>query len=312
MQLAELLRDFQGLQNGPVPWSFVHDGGRHARSVVVGSMVHGDETGSLPALIRVARDLQEGRCSFGGRVALFVGNPEAGLQDARFLEADLNRVFVDSELTTHEHLRARELRVLLDGAEVFLDLHQTILPTQRPFYIFPWSPEGAAWARAVGGADSWVSRAPGQSFSPGTCCADEYVRDRGGVGFTLELGRRGLRADQDQRAEAAIRRVIELNEALAGGASIEDLARQRPPLSLVRTVWMEPCLSRDQRLRPDLENFQPVRAGELLSAPGAPQLRAPVEGLLLFPKYPPRDRPLPGELVRIVQPLPQPPELLWG
>lgn len=312
MKLADLLQDFQGLQNGPVPLSFVHEGGRHERSVVVGSMVHGNETGSLPALLRLARALLEGELDYGGRVAFFVGNAEAGRQDRRFLEADLNRVFVDTPLDTHEHRRARELRQLLDRAEVFLDLHQTILATRQPFYIFPWSPEGALWARAVAGASTWVTRPPAQSFSEGTCCADEYVRNAGGIGFTLELGQKGLDPDQDARAEAAVRRLLSLNEAVAGGADLAELAAGQAPLQQVHTVWKQPCQTRDCRLRPGLENFQPVEQGELLSAPGVPELRAPVAGMLLFPKYPPADRPLPGELVRIVQPLPAPPEQLWG
>jgi succinylglutamate desuccinylase len=310
--LADLLQDFERFQNGPVPWSFVHQGGIHERCVVVGSMVHGNEVGSLPAVLRLADALRSGELRYGGRLALFIGNPEAGLLDRRFLQADLNRVFVDGGPDTHEHRRARQLRVLLDQADVFLDLHQTILPTRQPFYIFPWSPEGADWARAVGGASSWVSRAPGQSFSEGTCCADEYVRHRGRIGFTLELGQKGLDPAQDQRAEQAVRSLLDLNEALAGGASLRRLARHSAPLSLVHTVWKQPCRDRDLRLRQGLENFQPVQAGELLSAEGCAELRAPLDGLLLFPKYPPADRPLPGELVRIVQPLPQSPERLWG
>ena len=35
-------------------------------------------------------------------------------------------------------------------------------------------------------------------------------------------------------------------------------------------------------------NWQPVRAGELLAAPGTPELICPTDGALLFPKYPPR------------------------
>ena len=58
--------------------------------------------------------------------------------------------------------------------------------------------------------------------------------------------------------------------------------------------------------------------GELLSAPGTPELRATMDGSLLFPKYPPRNpngearEPRPSEIFRIVAPLDGDPEVLWA
>ena len=61
-----------------------------------------------------------------------------------------------------------------------------------------------------------------------------------------------------------------------------------------------------------------IRAGERISAPGAPELRAAVDGKLLFPKRPARDAQgralgtLPTDICHIVQPLAQDPAALWG
>ena len=139
--------------------------------VVFGIMVHGDETGALPAAIQFAHELTSGAQPYVGRVSLFIGNPAAGLAGRRFLEADLNRVFIDTDADSIEHRRSRQLRRILDTADLFVDFHQTIEHTVSPFYIFPWSPQGEAWVRALGAAPRWVTRAPGQSFSAGTCCA---------------------------------------------------------------------------------------------------------------------------------------------
>lgn len=301
--LDALLGRFEGLSNGPVPWSFQHDGGTHDVHLVIGSMVHGNETGSLPAVLEVAQDLQSGAARFGGRLSMFIGNVPAARQDRRFLEADLNRVFVDSDLDTLEHRRARELRQILDDADVFIDLHQTILATAQPFYICPWSAEGEAWARGLGAARVWVTRPSGESFSTGTCCADEYVRNRGKVGLTVELSQKGFRAEASELADRVIRRAMHMAET--GD-------RDGAPLEFWRTSSKVPYSSRELRLRPGLSNFQPARRGERLTLDDAPELLCPHDGVLLFPKYPPDDQPLPNEIVRVLTRLVQHPQALWG
>ncbi len=137
-----------------------HVGGEHATHLVFGSLVHGDEVGSLPAVVRVIEALRSGALKFGGRVTFFLGNPEAGLAGVRFLESDLNRVFVDSAADDHEGRRARQLRPILDDADVFIDLHQTIEETKHAFYIFPFGVEGWQWARAIAATPLWVTRSP--------------------------------------------------------------------------------------------------------------------------------------------------------
>lgn len=301
--LDALLTRFQDLSNGPVPWSFHHDGGQAGEHLVIGSMIHGNETGSLPAVVDLAEALSSGQRTYPGRLSLFVGNEKAARADRRFLEADLNRVFVDSDLDTHEHRRARELRTILDQADVFIDLHQTILATQQPFYIFPWSPEGDAWARGLAAARVWVTRPSGESFSAGTCCADEYVRNRGRIGLTVELGQKGLRPDAARLAQRVLDRAMDM---MASGE------RDGPELTYWRTRAKLPYADASLRLRPGLTNFQPVRSGEVLSAPGTPELTSPEGGVLLFPKYPGPGEPLPGEIVRVLTKLEQHPSELWG
>jgi predicted deacylase len=208
---------------------------------------------------------------------------------------------------------------MLDAADVFLDLHQTILHTDRPFYIFPWSVEGWRWARAIAGAEAWVTRAPDESFSAGTCCADEYVRLRGRPGLTLELGRKGFDDAAANRAAVAIARLLRVADAVGTGTrTLAAAADAEPELEFVETQWRcrfeEPTL----RLRDGLVNFQDVRKGEQLAAPGTPDIIAPVDGALLFPKYSDYDadglvvEPRPGEIVRIVGPLATHPRQLWG
>ena len=71
------------------PRAFHHDGGGHGFHLVFGSLVHGDEVGSLPAVVAVAEALLAGTLRHAGKVTLFLGNPEAALAGQRFLEADM-------------------------------------------------------------------------------------------------------------------------------------------------------------------------------------------------------------------------------
>ncbi|HCH61353.1 MAG: hypothetical protein CL927_04455, partial [Deltaproteobacteria bacterium] len=198
-----------------VPLSATFDGGCHDIHVVFGTMVHGNEVGPLPAVVRLAEALAAGTVDFGGRVTVFIGNPDAGRRGTRLCEADLNRVFVDTPLDTIEHRRSRLLRRILDTADLFVDFHQTIGPTPSAFYIFPWSRRGEAWARALDAAPRWVTRAPGQSFAPGTCCADEYVRNHGGVAFTVEVLQAGPSEEAVAITERTMRRALRWADRLA-------------------------------------------------------------------------------------------------
>lgn len=320
-ELTDWLERFASARR-PGPFAYPlhhhHAGGDHDLHLVIGCMIHGDETGSLPAVVKLIEALAHRELRYGGPLTVFVGNPEAGLQDRRFLEADLNRVFVDDPPDNHEGRRARELQPMLDAADVFLDLHQTILPTDRPFYIFPWSVSGWQWARVIGGAQTWVTRPADAAFSTGTRCADEAVRLRGRPGLTLELGHKGLSAESEQRAWHALTRLLHAAERIGAGAqTLPGAATHHPDLRFVETRWRQPFDDATLRLRPGLTNFAPVARGELLSAADTPEIRSPHDGMVLFPKYPdyqPDGRvvePRPGEIVRVITPLPTHPTQAW-
>lgn len=285
-----------------------HGEGRHASHLVIGTMVHGEECGTLPGVLAVMEDLVAGRLTLPGRVTFFLGNADAGLANQRFLETDLNREFTETPSDSHEGRRAAALKPLLDAADVFLDLHQTIQPSVEPFWIFPFQVPGWQWARAIAGAEVWITRAPDVTFSLSGVCADEYVRLAGKPGLTLELGEKGFDHGAEARAEAAVRRAIAVATAIAQGQSLPDLAFAQPEIAFFETVHREPFAHDSLALRPGLVNFQRVAAGEALHAPGTPPLLAPTAGAVVFPKYPPivdgrYQRPLPAEIYRIIAPL---------
>ena len=83
------------------------------------------------------------------------------------------------------------------------------------------------------------------------------------------------------------------------------------------TAHAEPFTDPAQALRPGLVNFQAVRAGDALNAPGTPPMHVPQDGMLLFPKYPTRLNgravaPWPSEMYRLVVPMDDHPAQQWG
>jgi succinylglutamate desuccinylase len=303
-EAVPLLREFSALRKGDSDYSWHHSvrGKDHDFHVVFSAIIHGNETGSLPGVIACMRDLNSGKLRFGGRVSFVLGNPEATHQNLRFLESDLNRVFLDSPLQTHEARRAKQIMPIFDSCDLLLDLHQTILAAQQAFYIFPWTEESGAWARAIGAARVCVDATPDPDKPALTRCADDYVKNLGKPAVTIELGKKGINPFATATSDAAIRRTLSIIDATADGKSVEAEASKNEPLVLYRTAHREAYPSRDHRLREGLINFQPVQAGEILSAPDSPEIRAAVSGMILFPKYPPPDKVLPKEIFRLIRP----------
>lgn len=298
-----------GLAEDTVTLAPTRPSGAMQHHLVFGCMVHGEECGPLPGVVAVLEALARGAVHTSAHVTAFVGHAAAGLADARFLESDLNREFGEASSDTLEGRRARALKPVLAQATLFVDLHQTIQPAAEPFWIMPFHVQGALWARALDAASVWMTRAPDAQFSTSGACTDEFVRRLGRPGITLELGQKGLGHGAEARAERVIRRALDLVAALDAGSTLPALAAERPEPAYFETLHAVAFDRDDYALRPGLVNFQRVARGERLSADDAPEVIAPVDGALLFPKYPPRDargayqRPLPAELVRLVAPM---------
>lgn len=284
--------------------------GRHNYHVVFGFITHGNEDGTLPAALRLLDELKSGLLKPGGPVTLLLGNPEAATAGVRFLEEDLNRVFTfDRPADSLERRRADEARGILDAADLFLDFHQTQTPTESAFWTFPWDPRLAAWARVAGAAPRGLTRAPGGIFSTGKCCLDEYVRARGKIGFTAEVGEKGQDPDQARRThEAACRVLSAVDLVMSGQETLDQIAQSREAIDWYTTVDVGSASSPDVRLKPGLINWSAVGEGELLSPPEGPEIRAARQGHVLFPKYPGPGEAAPPELYRLAQRLSDP----WG
>jgi succinylglutamate desuccinylase len=265
------------------PWLYKYDGKKHSFRIHISCLIHGDETGSLPAAIRTIEGLESGSIKYGGQVCITLGNPEAARKNKRFLVSDLNRLFLKNDLENHEANRARVLMPIFNKADLLLDLHQTILHTKRPFYIFPRSKVSLNWARAMRLSDSYIDATPSKDSL--TRCADEFFWHQNKPAITLELSKKGLFEKSIDLAQTAIRRVLAIADRIEGGEDVSQMAKRAPRLKEFQTIYRHPFNPNEGHLKPGLHNFLPVTKDEVLSLSKTEEIRSPCDGILLFPKY---------------------------
>jgi predicted deacylase len=123
--------------NRGVPYAVTFESGHAGPSVLVTALVHGNEVcGGLALDTMLKRRIRPLR----GRLTLAFGNPLAfqGRQGSpvRYIDEDLNRLWspglLDGPQDSYELARARELRPLLDDADLLLDLHSVPVAGEFP------------------------------------------------------------------------------------------------------------------------------------------------------------------------------------
>ncbi|MDQ3235644.1 MAG: succinylglutamate desuccinylase/aspartoacylase family protein [Pseudobdellovibrionaceae bacterium] len=268
--------------------------------VTLQAATHGNEVGGIDVLNACLRLLHAGLINPPFPMGFAIGNPLAVKANRRFVEKDLNRSFGQTVKDLDEDKRARSLEPLLEKSALFVDFHQTIEPSHRPFFIFPYTKSAFAFAAALHDQIPIVTHW-GLSFSKDGMCSDEYVNHRGGTGLTIELGQKGFDAYHSgvglQVALAAVQYAVGLFTGVTDG---------RPSLDPELYTWKAIIpYEEGMTLREGLVNFQAVASGEAVGSHQGKILRAPADGWILFPKYPRDPLAAPAkELYRIIKRIP--------
>lgn len=265
--------------------------------ITIMGLTHGNEVAGIAALTDWLRSVSYESSFPTVPIAVILGNVRAGRLNQRFCERDLNRSFNRSETGTWEDQRARELERILSRTSFLIDLHQTILPSVSPFFIFPYTPESFSWAQEINHRLPIVTHW-GAPFSADGCCTDEYVNGCGGIGLTIELGQNGF-------GPALVATGIQAIERAVTTAT----RRLKKEASLFSTSEAEiytwaaslPYPKDGVGLRVGYINFQDVKTGERLGGSDATPILSPNDGKILFPKYPPSGSASPAEVCRIIR-----------
>jgi succinylglutamate desuccinylase len=118
---------FRRHAGGPTPYCIHISSQNPGAHVVIVGGTHGNEPGGVKAIVQLHRAFRNGEIKLNrGKISLLLGNPKAYEKEVRYIDSDLNRVFVKQDSSSVEGKRAREIEALLgshDDINALLDLH---------------------------------------------------------------------------------------------------------------------------------------------------------------------------------------------
>ena len=193
----------------------------------------------------------------------------------------------------YEVQRAQVLAPLLSDSQTqfFLDLHQTQQPTLGAFYLYHDEETTCLWAQTLGGTPHSVIKHP-IAKKKSLHTQEGYAHEHGIPALTLELGVCGLNASSQKTATHVLTKAVtSFEQHFYDGVLLKNMANQNPPLSRFSLQFAQPFSSPLMKLRAGLRNLDPIEKEEPVGEDGqGGNLFAPMDGLLLFPKYPQRNQ----------------------
>lgn len=294
--INEYISQFEILEKkfpGSIPNSIYFDFGNHPGHIAFSSIIHGNETGSLPSILKTVNMLAKNEIKYYGKVTFFLGNKFASLQNKRFIDYDLNRCFNYSAIKEKslEAIRANEIKKILNQADVYLDFHQTTIHCKEPFYIFAMHSDSYLWARAIGICTKLITRNSKRAYSSEGMCSDEYMRSLNKVGITLELGEQGFNKSADKICFNALKKSLWLMDQIyLKKRPINTLARKNNDFIFLEIKHAEKFLNNKKRLFNELYNLQFVKKNTKLGINEDGKIfYSPFDGFIVFPQYPERN-----------------------
>ncbi|MCA9069035.1 MAG: succinylglutamate desuccinylase/aspartoacylase family protein [Planctomycetaceae bacterium] len=250
--------------------------GRPGPLLVVLTGIHGNEPSGVLGLAAVLEKLQAEDPPFFGRMVGIAGNLGALEVNQRFLDEDLNRIWLPERVKAlregrEPHTREEaDLRTILDVIDdhrhpqhdnYFLDCHTTSSESV-PYISVPVDARSVEWAgefpvhTVIGGGDELVG------------VSDRYLIDQGFCGFTFEAGQHG-RLSSIEAQEAAIWVALHRAGCLADPPHRAEQFLMRTQIDghkyyefeYVHTITPESGF----RMRPGYVNFQRISKGDLLA-----------------------------------------------
>lgn len=288
----KIINEFSELQKshpGPVSYSLMFGSPSASKVALITAGIHGNEVGTLPAFLEFAKNLK----IQDGCVIMALGNIDALKENKRYLDEDMNRLFSEIDRNTSERKRAGEIKQLIDMADYHLDLHQTIEPTQHPFYLLRPHIRAESFASLLGVTDMAIMTDTKKGVQKGYMTSGAYAYSKGLLSVTLEVSEKGYFEEATQRTEIGLKNFLDiyLNE-LKTDHYLE--SQQVKGLTKITMKSSEPYNSKKSYLLGGFQNLQFVKKGTHLGVhPDKPESEqnfyAPEDGYLLFPKYPERN-----------------------
>jgi len=114
--------------------AYLIDSGNSWATVCIFAWVHGNEPSGIHATKQILEELWQGELSLKNWRLILVtcANQEAEKISKRFVDQDMNRLFGQEKNDSYEAKRTKELEILIEESDFFLDLHSTSNPSS-PF-----------------------------------------------------------------------------------------------------------------------------------------------------------------------------------
>lgn len=261
--------------------------------------LHGNEPSGVFALQNVFRKLKEDHIPFKGRITGIAGNLPALGAGVRYIDEDLNRVFLPGNMQEAKkphlyHTELRELKALTElvdeltaeAAEVFfIDCHSTSSQSVPFISINAGYPQTYQFVKGipvpvVAGTEREIRG-----------CLSEYYNKRGFHGFTFEGGQHdGLDTIYNQEAmiwqslvHAGCITENVAHVAVAETTLTNDTTEPHKFFSVVSSYSIEE--GEVFEMEPGFTNLRPIKKGQLLAHSNGEPLYAPGDGRILMPLY---------------------------
>ena len=261
------------------------------KDVVISCAVHGDETAPIEMVRDMLQDILSERLVPSQRVLFLIANPAAILNDSRFVDVNMNRLFsgAHNQGDTAEHQRASDIERYVSQffklqQRYHYDLHTAIRDSKHEqFAVYPFT-HGEPYSKqqltflAECGVDTiLLNRAPTTTFSYYS------VQAHKAHAFTVELGKVRPFGQNDMsrfaQADSGLRKLIS-TEAL-----------ELPEFSPSRHHVYDVCRTINRQAEQfalnfpdDVANFTEFAQGHLLATDGEIEYRVEQPGeRIIFP-----------------------------
>jgi succinylglutamate desuccinylase len=143
MQNQDYYNYFQKNQNSALPFGIEYDSGVPGLHLMIVGSLHGHEPAGTIANVEIHKMFINGQMKLkSGKVTFVLGNPEAFLDNQRFIHKNLNRAFLDDIEQNVEGKRVSEFRnyFISNPVDYMLDLH-SVSSGDFKFVVFFDDPE---------------------------------------------------------------------------------------------------------------------------------------------------------------------------
>lgn len=254
-------------------------------SLLVSVGVHGDETGPIEMLAHLLSELAESPQQLAVDLMVVVGNMAAIAQGRRFIDADMNRLFLADSADRGELAAVAEAAradVIMQATEAFfaaananaqkwhLDLHTAIRLSHYPTFAIVPEPISDTGKQAL---TNWLAHAGIGAMVMSPKSAGTYTaytaRQFGTVSGTVELGQVGTLGKND--ASLFIKPKAALDALLRADAQVLSVPVAGSLPHVFRVAQEIVKLSDDFRMAFDrsTQNFTPLQQGAVIASDGA-------------------------------------------